>query len=76
VTVLSYLLFLCRLRWGNFKPQVLSASYAATGLYSLPLESAAKATRAGLLAMASRTTFLGALESSASSRLRSVLGRA
>ena len=84
VTVLSSLLLLCRLRWVNFKPSswcgkvgARSASkpqasfprrYAVTGLYSLPLESTAQAIRASLLAMATTTTFLGALASSASSQ--------
>jgi hypothetical protein len=41
--------------------------HAAAGLYSLPLDSTAHAIRASLLAMATTTTFLGALASSASS---------
>ena len=45
----------------------LPRCYAATGLKLLPLESTAQAIRAGLLAMATTTTFFGALESRASS---------
>ena len=77
MTVLSSLLLLCRLRWVKLKPSswcgkvgARSASkpqasfprrYAMTGLYSLPLDSTAHAMRASLLAMATTTTFLGAL---------------
>ena len=77
MTVLSSLLLLCRLRWGSLvvrggagkwervsasKPQAsFPRRYAATGLYSLPLESTAHAIRASLFAMATTTTFLGAL---------------